>query len=190
MQVAASRALTTVMRFGASPMLYWGRKRVFLIGGTDRFQAQSMPIRVAFNATPLLSPLTGIGNYIVHLGRALAEQGDVDPYSFYRYRWRHERPQPPRELGGGGPTLVQRVKTRVPFRGPLRQVVQRLGFCRGLRRHRIQVYHEQNYVPLAYDVPVVITVHDLRGPAILILTPRTAFAGSNADCPRHSHALR
>jgi alpha-1,3-rhamnosyl/mannosyltransferase len=119
-----------------------------------------MPIRVAFNATPMLSPLTGIGNYIVQLGRALAEQGEVDPYSYYRYRWRHERPQPPRELGGGGPTLVQRVKPWVPFRGQLRQAVHRLGFCRGLRRHRIQVYHEQNYVPLAYDVPVVITVHD------------------------------
>ena len=33
-----------------------------------------MAIRVAFNATPLLSPLTGIGNYIVELGAA-----SVDP---------------------------------------------------------------------------------------------------------------
>ena len=29
-------------------------------------------IRLAFNATPVLSSLTGIGNYIIHLGRALA----------------------------------------------------------------------------------------------------------------------
>ena len=36
-------------------------------------------MRVAFNATPLLSPLTGIGNYIVELGRALAQQMGV-PY--------------------------------------------------------------------------------------------------------------
>jgi O-antigen biosynthesis alpha-1,3-rhamnosyltransferase len=121
----------------------------------------TMPIRVAFNATPLLSPLTGIGNYIVQIGRALAAHGDIDAYSFYRYRWRHERPQPPRELGVSGPTRVQRLKPWVPFRGLLRQAVHRLGFSSGLLRHRIQVYHEQNYIPLAYNVPVVITIHDL-----------------------------
>ncbi len=120
-----------------------------------------MPIRVAFNATPLLSPLTGIGNYIVQVGQALAEQGEVDAYSYYRYRWRHERPQPPRELGVSGPTRVQRVKPWVPFRGPLRRTIHRWGFSSGLQRHRIQIYHEQNYIPLAYDVPVVITIHDL-----------------------------
>jgi alpha-1,3-rhamnosyl/mannosyltransferase len=121
----------------------------------------SMPIRVAFNATPLLSPLTGIGNYIVQIGRALADQGDVDAYSYYRYRWRHERAQPPHELGASGPTRVQRMRPWLPFRSLLRQAVHRLGFSSGLHRYRIQVYHEQNYVPLAYDVPVVLTIHDL-----------------------------
>jgi hypothetical protein len=59
-----------------------------------------MTIRVAFNATPLLSPLTGIGQYIVELGAALTAAEDVDPYSFYWYRWRHESPRPPAELSG------------------------------------------------------------------------------------------
>jgi alpha-1,3-rhamnosyl/mannosyltransferase len=122
---------------------------------------QSMPIRVAFNATPLLAPLSGIGNYIVQVGRALAQQGDVDAYSFYRYRWRHESPAPSRELGVSAPTLIQRAKPWVPFRGALRVAASKLGFSRGLKRHRIEVYHEQNYIPLAYDVPVVITIHDL-----------------------------
>jgi len=120
-----------------------------------------MPLRVAFNATPLLSPLTGIGNYIVELGRALAAEGSVDAYSFYRYRWRHERPQPPRHLGDGRSTLLQRLKPWVPFRGAVRHAFRRIGFSRGLRAYRVQLYHEQNYVPLAYDVPVVVTVHDL-----------------------------
>ena len=30
-----------------------------------------------------------------------------------------------------------------------------------MRRLSIEVYHEPNYVPLRYDVPVVVTVHDL-----------------------------
>jgi alpha-1,3-rhamnosyl/mannosyltransferase len=118
-----------------------------------------MSLRVAFNATPLLSPLGGIGKYIIELGRALEAEGSVDAYSFYRYRWRHERPQPPRSIGEARSRLLQRLKPWVPFRA--RPAFRRIGFSRGLRAYGVQLYHEQNYVPLAYDVPVVVTVHDL-----------------------------
>lgn len=118
-------------------------------------------LKVAFNATPLLSPITGIGNYIIELGAALAASGAVDPYSFYRYRWRHEAPKPPEQGVPGKPSLVNRIKPFIPMRGPIRRVAHYLGFASGLRRHRIQLYHEPNYVPLSYDVPVVITIHDL-----------------------------
>ena len=120
-----------------------------------------MAIRVAFNATPLLSPLTGIGNYIVELGAALAATGDVDAYSFYRYRWRHESPQRPADSGGSLPPLVERIKPWLPLKGLLRHAVREFGFARGLRKHAIEVYHEQNYIPLGYGAPVVITIHDL-----------------------------
>src|ERR1700736_3561680 len=120
-----------------------------------------MAIRVAFNATPLLSPLTGIGNYIVELGAALAATGDVDAYSFYRYRWRHESPQRPADSGGSLSPLVERIKPWLPLKGLLRHAVREFGFARGLRKHAIEVYHEQNYIPLGYGAPVVITIHDL-----------------------------
>lgn len=120
-----------------------------------------MTMRVAFNATPLLSPLTGIGQYIVELSAALTATGDVDPYSFYWCRWRHESPRPPADLNGVPLSLVQQVKPWLPFRGGLRIAAKQLGFSGGLRRHAIDLYHEQNYVPLGYDVPVVITIHDL-----------------------------
>ena len=120
-----------------------------------------MTLRVAFNATPLLSPLTGIGNYIVELGAALAATGTVDAYSFYRYRWRHEAPNPPPEQFPLTSAVVQQIKPWLPFRGALRVAAQQMGFSRGLREHRIDLYHEQNYVPLRYDVPTVITIHDL-----------------------------
>src|SRR4030095_10971991 len=112
-----------------------------------------MALRVAFNATPLLSPLTGIGNYIVELGSALAATGGVDAYSFYRYRWRHEAPSPPPEQFPLTSAVVQQIKPWLPFRGALRVAAQQMGFSRGLREHRIDLYHEQNYVPLRYDVP-------------------------------------
>lgn len=122
-----------------------------------------MALHVGFNATPLLSPLTGIGNYIVHLGAALAASGEVDPYSFYGYGWRHEAPMPPRHVSRDRSALRMRegVRRLVPFTRELRRVAQQALFARGLRRNAIAVYHEPNYIPIRYDVPVVITVHDL-----------------------------
>ena len=123
-----------------------------------------MALRVAFNATPLLSPLTGIGNYIVHLGAALAATGDVDAWSFYRDHWRHEAPTPP-EGGRAVQSAVSRardvVKPWVPYRRELRQAVQWILFGRGARRHRIELYHEPNFVPIRSDIPFVVTIHDL-----------------------------
>jgi len=119
-------------------------------------------MRVAFNATPLLSPMTGIGNYIVELGAALARLPEIDAYSFYRFRWRHEPPtRPQSDAAELRRTFVQRVKPLVPFRGVRHHAARFLGFSRGLSEHRIDLYHEQNYVPISYDVPVVITIHDL-----------------------------
>ena len=121
-----------------------------------------MPIRVAFNATPLLSPVTGIGNYIVELGAALAEIEDIDAYSFYRFRWRHESPSiAVAGAHSASRSVIARLRRWVPFRGALRHAARYLGFAGGLRRFKIDLYHEQNYVPLSYEVPVVITIHDL-----------------------------
>ena len=123
-----------------------------------------MPLRVAFNATPLLSPLTGIGNYIVNLGRALAAMQAIDAWSFYGYRWRHEAPTPPRPgpaSSAGARALKDLVKRFVPMKRELRQAQQQVAFGRGLRRHGIDLYHEPNYVPIRRDVPFVLTVHDL-----------------------------
>jgi alpha-1,3-rhamnosyl/mannosyltransferase len=122
-----------------------------------------MALRVGLNATPLLSPLTGIGNYIGQLGAALAEGGEVDAYSFYGYRWRHEAPSPPLQgpRGPVGQRAREWIRPYVPLKRVLRYALQQRMFGRGLRRYRIDLYHEPNYVPVRYDVPVVVTVHDL-----------------------------
>ncbi|MEO9137029.1 MAG: glycosyltransferase family 1 protein, partial [Casimicrobiaceae bacterium] len=122
-----------------------------------------MALRVAFNATPLLSPLTGIGNYIVQLGAALAASGEVDLYSFYGGEWLREAPSPP-VAGVRGPitaTIRDAIKSVVPFKRELRQAHRQWKFVRGARRNAIALYHEPNYVPFLADAPVVITIHDL-----------------------------
>jgi len=86
------------------------------IAGLDLLP-MSMMLRVAINATPLLAPLTGIGHYIVELGAALAATCEVDLYSFYGYRWRHERPQPDRaDAVRRAQWMRDAVKPFIPFR--------------------------------------------------------------------------
>jgi glycosyltransferase involved in cell wall biosynthesis len=123
-----------------------------------------VPLRVAFNATPLLRPLTGIGNYIVHLGAELAAMGGVDLWSFYSFHWRHEAPTPPAD-GGAGQIVISRardlVKPTFPYRRELRDAAQRVLFGRGARRNGIELYHEPNFVPIRSDIPFVVTIHDL-----------------------------
>lgn len=122
-----------------------------------------MALRVGFNATPLAAPLTGIGNYIVHLGAALSAGGEVDLYSFYGNRWVHETPRP--GTGGARASFARRMrdlaKPWIPFKRGLSQARQRLTFGRGVRRHGIELYHEPNYVALPTAVPSVTTIHDL-----------------------------
>ena len=122
-----------------------------------------MALRVAFNATPLASPLTGIGNYIVRLGEALAATGDVDLYSFYGAQWRHAAPSP-RVAGEGSPALPRLreiVKACVPFARQVRQWRRQAAFGRGVSAKGIDIYHEPNYVAFRSRVPTVVTVHDL-----------------------------
>ncbi|MDQ6619127.1 MAG: glycosyltransferase family 4 protein [Pseudomonadota bacterium] len=122
-----------------------------------------MALRVVLNATPLLAPRTGVGNYIAELGNALAQCDEVDLYGFYGYRWRHGPPAPPAAPARSAAVRSFRelVKPWVPLKRQLRHAQQQLLFGRGLRKYSIELYHEPNYVPIRYDVPVVVTVHDL-----------------------------
>ena len=124
---------------------------------------EPITLPVAVNATPLLSPLTGIGNYIVQLGAALHARGDIDVHSFYGYRWKHEPPCLP-EPGGRSIAATRArdlIKPWIPLKRELRNLLQQVTFVRGLRGRAIELYHEPNYVPVRYDVPVVVTIHDL-----------------------------
>ena len=128
----------------------------------DRLPA-ALVLRVGLNAAPLAAPLTGIGNYIVQLGAALQESGDVDLYSYDGGAWHRNRPRTPHDSTGRA--LKRRVRNAIkpwiPFKRALRQSWQQVPFQRGIRRHAIDVYHEPNYVPFRTDVPIVTTIHDL-----------------------------
>jgi glycosyltransferase involved in cell wall biosynthesis len=128
-----------------------------------RHRLVGIMIRLAFNALPVLSPLTGVGNYAVHLGSALEATGEVDVHAFYGSYWRHAAPAPPRGLAQAAMTrtILPLVKPFVPFRRELRYAQRQWRFRRGARRAAIDVYHEPNYVPFRIDAPTVISVHDI-----------------------------
>ena len=116
------------------------------------------PMRVAFNSTSLLSPLTGIGQYSRHLALGLTQYPDVQPDFFYGAFWSKEvRSAPPAAVASALPWL----RSRVPGSYTLRRRVQTWQFGSHAKRTAFDLYHEPNNLPLPFDGPTIVTVHDL-----------------------------
>jgi len=114
-------------------------------------------VRLAFNATALLSPLTGIGHYSLHLAEELLKRQNIESHFFYGAFWDrqlHARPSP---IAKSLPWL----RRHVPYSYQLRRLVQNISFGHGARRGHFDVYHDPNIIPLCFDGRTVVTVHDL-----------------------------
>lgn len=115
-------------------------------------------MRLAFNATSLLSPLTGIGQYSRQLAKGLAEYDDIDVDFFYGAFWQKSvraEPMP------GAQTLLPWIRSNVPGSYALRRLVQQQRFSAHAKRETFDLYHEPNILPMPFDGPTVVTVHDL-----------------------------
>lgn len=115
-------------------------------------------MRIAFNATALLSPLTGIGQYSHQLAKGLAASDGVDAEFFYGAYWSQEVRSAPLPAAG---SLLPWLRSNVPFSYAMRRVVQDYRFSSHVRHKRFDIYHEPNILPLPYDGVTVLTVHDL-----------------------------
>src|SRR5687768_1905956 len=99
------------------------------------------PIRLAFNGSALLSPLTGVGQYAKSLAHCLVATGELDMEFFYAAIWSREiRTKPVREISA----LKEFIKKFVPHPYRFSRAVQGWRFKMGTRRFRPQVYHEPN----------------------------------------------
>lgn len=115
-------------------------------------------IRVAFNATSLLSPLTGIGQYSRQLALGLASHANIDADFFYGAMWsKHVRGAPLPGPAG----LVPWLRKHVPFSYELRRLIQNNRFAQHAKQQAFDLYHEPNILPLPFQGPTAITVHDL-----------------------------
>lgn len=115
-------------------------------------------MRVAFNATGLLSPLTGIGQYSRHVAMGLSACDALDAEFFYGAYWSKEVRAAPMPSAA---SVLSWIRRHVPFSYELRRLVQKHRFTAHARPGRFDIYHEPNILPLPFDGPTVVTVHDL-----------------------------
>lgn len=121
-------------------------------------------MKVLVNATPLLAPLTGIGQYIRHLFGAIERISSVDLWMHYGLSVRkgfHEPPLYP--SGRAGPARLNDLAKRfLPRYRRLRRMVERATFdYQSARIGAPVLYHEPNYVAMTRKGPLVLTVHDM-----------------------------
>ena len=115
-------------------------------------------MKAALNASQLLSPLTGIGQYTFNLARALCALEKITLDFFYVSEWSSElKAAPSRKIG----FLKPLVKRWVPFPYELSRLVQQREFTLGVRRFKPDLYHEPSFLPFRFNGPTIITVHDL-----------------------------
>lgn len=115
-------------------------------------------MRIAFNATSLLSPLTGIGQYSRQLAQGFLQHPEIDADFFYGGFWQKEVRKTPMP---GAKRVLPWIRNHVPYSYALRRLVQTQRFSAYVKKTKFDLYHEPNILPLPFDGPTVVTVHDL-----------------------------
>ena len=118
----------------------------------------SNPIKLALGSVSLIQPVTGIGQYTLNLSHALADIYNFNINYFYGYEW----------SGIGAPKnspkmsfIKKLLKDIIPRPYEVNRVIQQRAFNAGVKAFRPSLYHEPSFLPLEFDGPTVITVHDL-----------------------------
>lgn len=115
-------------------------------------------VQLGINAVPLLSPLTGIGQYTYHLISELQGLLPKAPYLFYATSWQKELRTVPLQNIDKYKKIIKRF---VPRASKVSRFFLQRNFSRGVRQHHIGLYHEPNFLAFRYRGPTVVTVHDL-----------------------------
>ena len=119
----------------------------------------SAPIKLAFNAVPLLSPLTGIGQYVRALGEELLKSEELDVSFFYGVGW--DRGLRDKVLPPVANNFKLVVRKHLPYSYELNRWAQQKVFSRGVRGVKPTLYHEPSFLSYQFDGPTVLSVHDL-----------------------------
>lgn len=115
-------------------------------------------MRIALNATPLLSPLTGIGHYTHQLIIGLQDKPEISLDLFYATKWSTEVKNKPIPAINFIKSLIKRC---IPRSHSTARYLQQYAFSHGPSLKQTNLYHEPNFLPFRYKGPTIITAHDL-----------------------------
>ncbi|MBL0058307.1 MAG: glycosyltransferase family 4 protein [Elusimicrobia bacterium] len=115
-------------------------------------------MRVLLNGIPLLSPRSGVGNYVYFLGEALRRVGPEHEWMFHYLTFQSSMV---RNLPSASFGKVRRQLRNVPGMYTAYRVALELFFRVNTYRKNIDLYHETNYAPFPFRGPTVVTVYDL-----------------------------
>lgn len=119
-------------------------------------------MNILVNGTSLLTPLTGIGQYVRHLFSAMSQLPETRLHFYYGTHFAEGLRQPSQGTTRAMHGIYQLARRIIPNPRTLRQFVQRRIFSRHARKFgRDYLYHEPNFVALPYDGPLALTIHDL-----------------------------
>jgi len=115
-------------------------------------------VRIGINAVPILSPLTGVGQYTYRLISELQDLLPQKPWLFYGTTWdqsiRTAAPAGAREINNA-------IKRLLPQPHLITRFLKQTRFSSGARRFAINLYHEPAFLAYRFQGPSVVTVHDL-----------------------------
>ena len=115
-------------------------------------------MKIAFNATPLISPLTGIGQYTYHLAKGLQATQGLDLDYFYASGWSKEIRNKPLDHIVKFKSLFKKIVPKSYF---VSRYLQQSNFTRGIKSKPFTLYHEPNFLTFKFKGPTILTAHDL-----------------------------
>ena len=108
-------------------------------------------MRIFVNGTPLLAPLTGVGQYIKHLFTAMDKLVDAKISMYYGLQNIQGMKLPSPGAAAAAQGGFSFVKRFIPQPRGMRRLVERALFAFHTRRgFGDAIYHEPNFVPLPY----------------------------------------
>lgn len=127
-------------------------------------------MKILINSESLRPPLTGIGNYTLHLLQALQQQPEVTQIDCFNGRQIHslstllQQHAGENTSRGQGRAWQQQLRESIrtlPFAYQLRSAWLDYQFEQQAKQGQYTIYHEPNFILKKYSGPSVTTVHDL-----------------------------
>lgn len=144
-----------------------------------------MPLRVGINGTALLSPRTGIGQYVYYLGREFFQGNEVAPNFFYASRWEENLRSEPLHNISATKTRIQRC---IPAAYEVSRWVMQNRFSSGLSKLRLDLYHEPSYLAYRFSGPTVVSAHDASWIRFPLAHPKDRIKALERHFPRSLEA--